>query len=108
MLQVTISHNKTQAEIIKTVDRSIEDVFKSAATGLVQITDAKKDWNGNTMNFSLTAKAGFLSTPIHGTVLVTDKDVRIDADLGLFGKFIGEDKAKAALESRVKGLLTSG
>lgn len=105
MLKVTISHNKTQAEIIQAVDRSIEDVFKGAASGLVQISDEQKSWNGNTMNFSLTARAGFLSTPIKGTVLVTDKDLTIDADLGIFSKFIGEDKARAAIESRVKGLL---
>ena len=104
-MRVTISHNRTQQEVVKIVDRSIDDVFSSVATGMVQITDQKKSWNGDTMTFSLTAKAGFLTAPIAGTVVVTAKDVTIDADLGIFDKLIPQEKARAAIEGRVKGLL---
>ncbi len=105
MLRLTISHNKNPQEVIKIIDKSLDDVFKAAGQGLVQITDQNRVWNGQIMTFSLTVKAGFLSAPVKGTVEVTAKDVTIDADLGLFGKFITEDKARAAIEGRVKGLL---
>jgi hypothetical protein len=38
-------------------------------------------------------------------VVVTGTDVTIDADLGLFGKLISDDRAKALIEGQVKGLL---
>jgi hypothetical protein len=107
-MRVTISHNKSQQDVVNLVDRSMVDVFKGLAVGPVQVVDPQKSWNGNVMTFSLVAKAGFLSAPIQGTVTVTDKDVTIDADLGIFDKLIPEEKAKTALASRIKGLLTSG
>ena len=33
------------------------------------------------------------------------RDVTIDADLGLFGKLMTEEKAKAMIECRIKGLI---
>jgi hypothetical protein len=104
-MRVTISHNKTQKEVMAIVDRSIDDVFKNVAVGMIQVSDQKKSWNENTMKFSLLVKAGFINAPIQGTVLVTDKDVTVDADLGLFDKLISQDKARNAIESSVKGLL---
>ncbi len=103
-MKVTISHNKTQAEVTKAVDRSIDDVFKGLAVGPVQVMNPVKTWDGSTMNFSLTAKMGFMTAPIRGTVLVTDKDVTIDADLGFLVNLI-TPKVRAQVESRVKGLL---
>jgi Putative polyhydroxyalkanoic acid system protein (PHA_gran_rgn) len=104
-MRVTISHNKPQAEIIKAVDRSIDEVFTGLAIGPVQVVNPQKSWDGSTMTFSLQAKMGFMNAPIRGTVLVTDKDVTIDADLGFLENLI-TPKAKAELETRVKGLLT--
>ncbi len=105
-MRVTISHSKSQQEIAASVDKAIDEVFKGLAIGPVQIENSQKSWNGNLMNFSLVAKAGFLVSPIRGTVLVTDKDVTIDADLGLIGKLVGDDKAQSVLESKIKGYLT--
>jgi hypothetical protein len=104
-VRVIIPHNKSRQEVIDRVDRSFQDVFRTAATGLVQIADPQKNWDGNTMTFSLTAKAGFLNAPIKGTVLVTDKDITIDADFGIFEKFISAEKARTAIEGGVRGLL---
>lgn len=91
--------------MIKAVDRSLDDVFKGLAVGPVQVVDPHKSWEGSTMTFSMTAKMGFMNAPIRGTVLVTDKDVTIDADLGFLENLI-TPRAKAELETRVKGLLT--
>jgi hypothetical protein len=51
------------------------------------------------------AKMGLLSTPIVGTVAVTDRDITVDADLGLLSRFIPEKMARDAIGSRIKGLL---
>jgi len=53
----------------------------------------------------LNAKIGFMSSPIKGTIAVTDRDVTIDADLGMFERFVSEDKAREVLSTRFKGLL---
>jgi len=58
------------------------------------------------MTFSVTAAMGLLKNLIKGTIEVTDRDIIIDADLGLLGKFIPERDVRSALESRVRGLLT--
>src|SRR6266853_6614414 len=104
-MRVTIAHNKSQAEVIKTVDRSIEEVFKGLAVGPIEVVNPQKSWDGSTMTFMMTAKMGFMNAPIRGTVVVTDKDVTVDADLGFLDSLM-TPKAKAELETRVKGLLT--
>jgi hypothetical protein len=48
---------------------------------------------------------GLMSTPIFGTVLVTDHDLTIDVNLGLLERLIPADKARQVLSSRLKGLL---
>jgi hypothetical protein len=105
-MKVTIAHNRSQEEVIGIVDRSLDDAFRAMGGGLVQVADTQKNWTGNIMNFSLSAKAGFLTAPVRGTVLVTGTDVTIDADLGILGKLISDDKAKSIIEGRVKGLIS--
>jgi hypothetical protein len=105
MMTITISHSKEPRELIRVLDKTLDDIFKNGA-GMLQVSNASKAWSGNTMTFSLVAGVGFLSAPIHGTVLVAEKEVTIEADLGLFEKFITPAQAKAVVESRTKGLLT--
>jgi hypothetical protein len=64
-----------------------------------------KNGRVDTLTFSLTAKLGFLQTPIRGTALVTDSEVILDVDLGLLGKLIPEQVAKTQIVDRTKGLL---
>lgn len=106
-MRVTISHNKTKQEVRDAADRSIDQMFKSVVAVVpVEFTDQHKQWSGDTMNFSLNARMGFIRTPIVGTVVVGDKDVTIDVDLGLLGNLIPESVIKSQVESRVRGLLT--
>jgi hypothetical protein len=49
---------------------------------------------------------GFLRTPIHGSALVTEKDVTLDVDLGIFNKLIPEELARNRIGTQIKGLLT--
>jgi hypothetical protein len=105
-MRITIAHNKSKEQVIQAVDCAIEDAFRGLAVGPVTISDQKKTWTGSTMTFSMTARMGFLTNPIRGTVEVRDQDVTIDADLGIFSRLIPESKIRTSMESRVRGLLT--
>lgn len=104
-MRVTVEHNRTKQEVVQSVDRSFDELFQGPGLPKVKIADQQKSWQGNTLTFSLTAKMGFFSTPIKGTVEVTDKDIIIDADLGMLERLIPEDKAREMLSSQMKGLL---
>jgi hypothetical protein len=65
----------------------------------------QKSWQGSTLTFQLVAKMGLLSSPIKGTVEVTDHDLTIDADLGILERMIPVKTAHELISSRVKGLL---
>ena len=105
-MRVTISHNKPRQEVMQLVDRSFDDLFRGLGPMPVQLIDEKRAWQGSTMHFSLSARMGFVSTPIKGTVDVTDKDMTIDADLGFLERFLPTATVQQALTSRVRGLLT--
>jgi hypothetical protein len=106
-MRVTVSHNKGLQGAKKLVDDSATEVFKGPPGSPVQIVDQEKRWEGDRMHFSFNAKMGFFSAPMKGWVDVTEKDVTIECELpGLLSKLMPEDKVKASIESRVKGLLT--
>lgn len=105
-MRVTISHNKPVAEVKASVDRSFDQMFTTMGSGLVEFSDEHRQWHGNTMVFSLTAKMGFIRTPIKGTIDVTEKEVAVDVDLGLLGKIIPEQSVRSGIEGKVRGLLT--
>jgi hypothetical protein len=105
-MRVTVSHNRRKEEIVRSVDRSFDDLFKGFGTVSIQIVNESRNWTGNRMDFSFNAKVGLMSTPIKGFVDVTDKDVTIDADLGWLEKLFPAKQAQAAFAARVKGLLT--
>jgi hypothetical protein len=103
-MRVTVSHNRSKEEIIRSIDRSFDDLFQG--TGLpVKVVPQQKSWQGSTLTFALTAKMGLLSTSIKGTVDVTDRDLTIDADLGILERMIPAEKAQEVVASRVRGLL---
>jgi hypothetical protein len=106
-MRITVSHNKTQQEAMASIDQAVDDLFQQMPIAGLQILDRQKQWNGNVMHFLVTGKMGFFSAPVRGTVLVTDRDVTLDIELpGIVNKFIPEEKIRAQVESRVKGLLT--
>ncbi|MGA8029097.1 MAG: hypothetical protein WB992_18310 [Bryobacteraceae bacterium] len=105
-MRITVSHNKSKQEVIRAVDRSFDEIFKTTGVIPLQIVNERRAWKGGTMTFSFEAKMGPLSTPIKGTVEVTDKDLTIDADLGLFEKLLPGKQAQANIEGKIRGLLT--
>jgi hypothetical protein len=104
-MRIAVPHNRTKQEIVQSVDRTFNEMFQGTTAIPVKLTVLHRRWEGSTLTFSLSAKMGLLSSPISGTIEVTDKDVIIDADLGLLGRFIPADTVRDAIGSRVKGLL---
>jgi len=104
-MRVTISHNRPKEEVIRTVERSFDDLFKGVGVLPVQLVQEHRSWQGSTLTFALTAKMGFMSTPIKGTVDVTDRDLTIDVDLGILERMIPAKKAHEMISQHVRGLL---
>jgi hypothetical protein len=105
-MRVTVSHNRRKEELVQSLDRSFDDLFKGFGTVPIQILNESRKWTGSRMDFSFNAKVGFVSTPIKGFIDVTDKDVTVDADLGWLERLFPAKQTQATLAARVKGLLT--
>jgi hypothetical protein len=104
-MRITVSHNRSKAEIIESVDRSFNEMFQGVSGLPVRLVVKQRSWQGSILSFSLTAKWGLLSTPIEGTVTVTDQDVTVEADLGLLNRLIPEKTAREVIGNRIKGVL---
>jgi Putative polyhydroxyalkanoic acid system protein (PHA_gran_rgn) len=104
-VRVTISHNKTKEEVMKGVDKSFDQLFEGGSGLPVKLVGVQRSWQGSTMTFAMNASLGFMSAPIKGTIEVTDRDITIDADLGILEKMIPAKKAEELLTTKVRGLL---
>jgi hypothetical protein len=106
-MTIIIPHGTTAEKAIATVDNSANSLFESTAGPYVQLVDKKRSWNGPTMDFSVTAKVGFISVPISGTLMVDSINVTVNCQLpALVNQFIGEEKIRAGLDRRVRAMLT--
>jgi hypothetical protein len=104
-MRITVAHNRTKAAAIESVERSFNEMFQEAAGLPVRLAVKQKSWQGSTLSFQLTAKMGLFSTPIKGTVEVTDRDLIVDADLGLLSRLLPEKTIQEVIGGRIKGLL---
>jgi hypothetical protein len=104
-MRITIAHNKPKQEVVDSIDRGFDDVFQMQGLPLKLMME-QKSWQGSTLTFALSAKMGFMSSPIKGTIDVTDRDLTIDADLGMFERLVPQEKAREVLTTKFKGLLT--
>jgi hypothetical protein len=58
------------------------------------------------MEFSLTARVGFISMPIAGTVVIDEINVVVHCELPTLVKtFVGEDRIRSSVERKVRGML---
>jgi hypothetical protein len=105
-VRITVSHNKPKDEVKRAVDRSLNDLLGLGGSLPVQFVNGERNWQADTLTFSCTAKMGFISTGIKGTVEVTDKDLTLDADLGMFEKLLASKGTRSTIESKVRALLT--
>jgi hypothetical protein len=104
-MRVTVAHNKTEQQVKDAVDHSMDQVFSAVAVGVVEFSDQHRHWHGNIMSFSLTARMGFIKTPIKGTVEVRPGELMIDVDLGVLENLIQQNTLRSSLENKVRGLL---
>jgi hypothetical protein len=105
-VKVVVPHRTTVEEAIALVDRSADNLFEGVGGGSVELVDRKTNWNGPLMDFSLTARAGFISVPIAGTVVVDEANVTVHCELPpLVKTFVGEDKIRNSLDRKVRGML---
>jgi hypothetical protein len=104
-VRITVLHNRSKEEVKQSVDRSFNDLFEGIVVLPLRFVEEQRTWQGNTLIFSLTAKMGLVSTPIKGTIDVTDRDITIDVDLGMLERLIPTTKAREVIRSRVRGLL---
>ena len=104
-MRITISHNRSKEEVVQAIDRSFNDLFQASGGLPVRLAVEQKNWQGSTLTFAITANLGFISSPIKGTIEVTDKEVIIDADLGILNRFVSEKTAQEMIGSKIKGLL---
>jgi hypothetical protein len=107
-VKITISHGSSKEEVKQAVNRSLDDIFTNSVPLPVKLVQQTRSWSGDTLTFSLVAKMGpmgVMSTPIAGTVHVSDSQLHIDVNLGVLERLIPADKAREVLTTRLKGLL---
>src|SRR4051812_39707441 len=104
-MRITVSHNKSKDAVIRSVDRSFDDLFRGVSSVPIQFVEERRNWQGSTLAFLVSAKMGFVSTPIKGTIEVTDPDIIVAADLGILDRLIPERKPQSSIASGIRGLL---
>ena len=90
--------------MIASVDRSFDEMLEGKAGLPVRLVVKQKGWQGPILSFTLAAKMGLLSTPIKGTVEVTERDLIVDADLGILKNILPEKAVREVLANRFKEL----
>jgi Putative polyhydroxyalkanoic acid system protein (PHA_gran_rgn) len=104
-MKITIAHHRSKQETRESVDRAFNDLFQGVAGIPLQILVQQRTWEGDTLKFALTAKLAGLSSPIRGSIEVTDADLTLDVDWGLLNRLVPEKAAGELLRQRIKGLL---
>lgn len=105
-MRITVSHTRPKEEVMKAIDRSFDDLFRNIGMVPLQFVDERRNWQGSMLNFSISAKMGLVSTPIRGTIEVTDRDVIIEVNLGLLDRLIPAATAGEVIKSHIQRLLT--
>jgi hypothetical protein len=104
-MRITIAHNRSKAAVIESVDRSFNEILKGVDGIPVRLVLQQKSWKGSVLTFLLDAKLGLLSSPVTGTVEVTDEDLIVDADFGFLNRLVPERTVSKTISNRIKGLL---
>ena len=107
-MKITVAHDSSKDEVKRALDRSLDDIFTGSISLPVKLVQEHRHWNADTLTFSLIARMGplnMVSTPISGTVLVTDHDLTIDVDLGILERLLPAEKTRQVVSSRLKGIL---
>ena len=104
-MRVTIEHSKTPEEVKASVDRGFDQIFAGFAAGPVQFDGQQRAWRENSLLFSMIVRMGFVRAPIRGTILVEEKLVTVDVDLGVLEKLVSQESVRRQIEGRVRRLM---
>jgi hypothetical protein len=86
-MRIEQPHTLGRQEAMSRIDQFFERLVLEPPRG-VTIKDARKDWDGNRMNFSFTAAKGSFGTPVCGLMEVLDDRVVVEPELPVFVKAI--------------------
>jgi hypothetical protein len=102
-------HRLGEAKAISRIDHFLEDLMQRRPPGGVTIRDARKEWDGNRMNFSFAAGKGFLSTTIRGVMEVTKDRVVVTSELpALVRSVVGEERIREVIGRELGRVLGNG
>jgi hypothetical protein len=106
-MRVTVSHDKGKEEATRIVNQATDQILRPLFAGPLQMSDVRKQWNGSTLDFSLTASvSAALAVPIKGSIIVTEREITIECALPAFlDRLLPEIGIKAGVEAAVRGLL---
>ena len=91
---------------MRAVDSATDQVLRPIFSGPLKMSGVQKQWNGSTLNFSVSAGLGpAVQVPIRGSILVTERDITIDIDLPAFLENLLPDSIRTGVQSAVRGLL---
>jgi hypothetical protein len=97
-MQLTLAHKTTKEEAIEKIDNYAQEMMEKKHNW-VNISEQKKEWDGNIVRFSFTAKKMFVSMEIKGNAIITDTEVVLNADLpGMVEKIVSEYEIKESIK----------
>jgi hypothetical protein len=107
-MQIEQSHALGEAKAISRIDNFLDDLMRRQPPGGVTIKDARKEWDGNRMNFSFAAGKGFISTTIRGVMEVTKDKVVLTSQLpALVRSVLGEERIRETIARELARILGS-
>ncbi|OGY44487.1 MAG: hypothetical protein A3J62_04080 [Candidatus Buchananbacteria bacterium RIFCSPHIGHO2_02_FULL_38_8] len=96
-MNLTLPHHTTQENAIKTIENKLNEVMNWEFPK-VEIIDPEKEWEDNLLRFSFVAQVMMIDLEFAGTVLVTDDEAILEADLpGMITTFVSEDKIRQVI-----------
>jgi hypothetical protein len=104
-MRIELSHTIGQEAAISRIDQFLDRLVQTSPGG-VTLKDARRDWNGNRMDFAFTASKGFLGTSIRGVMDVMDDRVVVESELpALVKNLLGEDRIRQVILSQLGDVL---
>jgi hypothetical protein len=104
-MKIVVAHHSTREATMRVLDGATDKLLGGGIKN-IQIVDQKRTWDGPVMSFSLTAKLGFISVPLAGTMAVDDINVTLECEVPpLVKNLMGEERFRSMMEENVQGLL---
>jgi len=108
-MQIEQPHDLGETKAIRRIDHFLDDLMRRQPPGGVTIRDARKEWDGNRMEFSFAAAKGLFSTTIRGVMEVTGDRVVLTSELpALVRGIVGEDRIRETIARELARILGNG